>query len=230
MTNASRTAIIIGASRGLGLGLAEAYLDLGWRVIATRRNASNGALDALKQKHGARLDLADLDVTDDAGIAALRQRLASETLDLLFVSAGINIDSKLPVSAVSLATFTAVMTTNALAPMRIIEAFVDLVPARGVIAAMTSGLGSVAANTTGGYEVYRASKAALNTLLRSFSARNPRRAIVAMHPGWVRTDMGGAGAAISIDRSVEGMVNVLAAQLGKPGCVFLDYQGKTLPW
>jgi NAD(P)-dependent dehydrogenase (short-subunit alcohol dehydrogenase family) len=225
-----KTALIIGASRGLGFGLAEAYLDQGWRVIATHRNAPGPTLDALKQAHGERLILATLDVTDEAGILALRQQIAAERLDLLFVSAGINIDSELPIQAVSIETFNTVMTTNALAPLRIIEAFADVVPASGLIAAMTSGLGSVASNTSGGYEVYRASKAALNMLLRSFAARNPQQAIVAMHPGWVRTDMGGAGAALSVDQSVEGMVEVLDAQAGQSGCVFVDYQGKTLPW
>jgi NAD(P)-dependent dehydrogenase (short-subunit alcohol dehydrogenase family) len=184
----------------------------------------------LKRKHGEHLDLADLDVAEVAGIAALRQRLAHATFDLLFVSAGINIDSTQPVGAVTDETFNRVMTINALAPLRIIEAFADLVPETGVIAVMTSGLGSVTGNTTGGYEVYRASKAALNTLLRSFSARNPQRTLVAMHPGWVRTDMGGANAAISVVQSVAGMVGVLATKVGQPGCVFLDYQGKTLPW
>ena len=100
----------------------------------------------------------------------------------------------------------------------------------GAIVAMTSVLGSVAGNTSGGYEVYRASKAALNTLLRSYAARHGDRAVIAMHPGWVQTDMGGPGAPVTVDQSARGMVDVIAARSGQPGCVFLDYQGNTIGW
>jgi len=211
-----RTALIIGASRGLGLGLVTAYLAQGWRVIATRRGAAT-ALEALSATAGDRLVIETLDVTDEAGIAALRQRLAGETLDLLFVSAGVAHSKSATAANVATEAFALEMVTNALAPLRIIEAFASLVPASGVIVAMSSALGSVSGNTSGGTEVYRASKAALNSLLRSFSARNRDRALVALHPGWVRTDMGGANAAIDIDQSVAGMVEVIASRAGKPG-------------
>jgi NAD(P)-dependent dehydrogenase (short-subunit alcohol dehydrogenase family) len=95
---------------------------------------------------------------------------------------------------------------------------------------MSSILGSVSGNTSGDNDVYRASKAALNSLLRSFSARNRERSVVILHPGWVRTDMGGPNAAIGIEESVTGMVEVIASRAGKPGCVYLDYQGKRIDW
>ncbi len=222
------TVLLIGASRGLGLGLARAYLAAGWRVIATQRSAS--ALADLAAEAGDRLVVEDLDMTDDAALVALRTRLAREQLDLLFVNAGIMHDKEQPIGATAVADFTRLMVTNALAPMRVIELFADLVVPGGVVGAMTSTLGSVAGNTTGGYEVYRASKAALNTLLRSYSCRNPQRPLVALHPGWVRTDMGGEGAAIEVAESVPGMVAALAGQAGKPGCVYIDYRGETISW
>jgi NAD(P)-dependent dehydrogenase (short-subunit alcohol dehydrogenase family) len=229
MTQATKTALIVGASRGLGLGLVEAYLDRGWHVIATARSAAP-ALDALRRETGDRLRVETLDVDDPSTITALSQRLAAETLDLLLVVAGVSNSKGKKAAEISTDLFVADMVTNALAPIRVIEAFADRVPADGVIAAMSSILGSVANNTTGGYEVYRASKAALNTLLRSFSAREKGRSVVALHPGWVRTDMGGSGADIDVGESVAGMVAVLDGRVGKAGCVYLDYRGKTLPW
>ena len=220
------TILLVGASRGLGLGLARAYLAAGWRVIATQRRP--GALAALEGE--GRLVIEDLEMTDDAALAALRGRLAAERLDLLFVNAGISLDKEKPIGAVAVEDFSRLMVTNALAPMRVVELFADLVAPDGTIAAMSSILGSVANNTTGGYEAYRASKAALNTLLRSYAARNASRSIVAVHPGWVRTDMGGPDAAIGVDESVSGMLQAVAQCRGKPGCVYRDHRGETIPW
>ena len=228
MPNA-RTILLIGASRGLGLGLARAYLAEGWRVIATQRKL--GPLAALAAEAGeGRLVVEELEVTDDAALAALRGRLAGEHLDLLFVNAGISHDKQKPIGVVEVEDFNRLLVTNALAPMRVIELFADLVVPDGTIAAMSSVLGSVANNTAGGHEVYRASKAALNTLLRSYAARHAERSVVALHPGWVRTDMGGADAAIGVEESVAGLVKTLAQCGGKPGCVYRDYQGETIPW
>ncbi len=223
------TALIIGASRGLGLGLVEAYLAKGWRVVATQRSRSE-ALEASAREAGDKLVIETLDVTNAASIATLREKLAGQTLDVLFASAGIALDPSQNIEATTSEDFATLMLTNALAPMRIIDAFGALVPPTGTIAAMSSILGSVGANTDGGYEAYRASKAALNTLLRSYATRDRAHAFLALHPGWVRTDMGGANAAIGVEESVEGMIAVIAAHAGKPGCAFVDYKGKALPW
>lgn len=229
MNQTPPVALIIGASRGLGLGLAKGYLDQGWRVIATRRGPAPG-LDALMESAGGRLAIETLDVTDQAALAALRERLANETLDLLFVSAGVSFSKSQKAADVPADVFAKEMLTNALSPLRMIESLAPLVPETGAIALMSSVLGSVSANTAGGYDIYRASKAALNTMVRSFAARNPRRATILLHPGWVRTDMGGAQAAIGIEASVAGMIGVIASRLGQPGCVYLDYQGKRIEW
>ena len=222
----AKTALIIGASRGLGLGLARNYLAQGWHVIATTR----GDHDALTADAGASLQVESLDVTDADQRAALKHKLGAVSLDLLFVSAGVTDDTSTHGGDEAPAEFMRLMLTNALAPMALIEMFGARVAASGAIVAMSSRLGSVGANTDGGYEVYRASKAALNTMLRSYAHRHPKRAVVAMHPGWVRTDMGGANAAVSVEDSVTGMTAVIDAHLGEPGCVFVDYQGKTIAW
>ena len=125
-----------------------------------------------------------------------------------------------------------VMTTNALSPMRTIDALQDLVPATGLIGAMSSGQGSIANNEKGMREVYRGSKAALNMFMRSFAARQsePSRAMVLMAPGWIRTTLGGPDAPFSIEESIPKIVNILLSLRGKPGLQYLDREGRTVPW
>ncbi len=222
-------ALIVGASRGLGLGLAREYLSRGWHVVATVRGGDT-ELHALDGAAG-RLEIEQLDVTEPAQIDALRERLAGRTLDLLFVNAGVANDPSQTIGEISTDEFMRVMLTNALGPMRVVEALHELVPARGAIVAMSSGLGSVAGNESGGWETYRGSKAALNTLMRSFAARRAAgRRCVVMAPGWVRTDMGGAQAPLDVETSVKGMVDTLAAHAGGDGAHYLDYRGQTVPW
>ncbi len=230
MAGNGKTALLIGASRGLGLGLAEEMTGRGWRVIATTRGKNDQGLRRLAETAGDRLTIETLEVNDAAAIVALEAKLEGVRLDLLFVSAGTMTDKDMPIGAVPPEEFVRVMETNALAPLKIIEALGAGVASDGAIVAMTSVLGSVAQNGSGGYEVYRASKAALNTLLRSYAARHKDRAVVAMHPGWVRTDMGGASAPLEVADSARGMVDVVEDRLGEPGCVFLDYKGDTIAW
>ena len=151
---------------------------------------------------------------------------------MLFVNAGVANNPDETVGEISTEEFTRVMQTNALGPMRVIEALHGQVPDDGVVAAMSSGLGSVSANESGGWEVYRASKAALNTLMRSFAARHrdTRRTFLVVAPGWVRTDMGGAGASLDVETSIRGVVDSVTAQAGKPGVRYVDYRGQTVPW
>ena len=226
------TALIAGASRGLGLGLAKAYLDQGWRVIGTVRGARHTGLHDLAAPAGGRLEIEPLDINDAYQLAALRRRLEGRSIDLLFVNAGIANNPAETIGAVTTQTFIDLMLTNALSPLRMIEALEHLVPPSGTIAAMSSGLGSVANNTFGGFEAYRASKAALNTLMRSFAARHAGdpRSLLLMAPGWVRTDMGGPQADLSVADSVAAMVATIARQSGTPGLRYLNYNGETLPW
>jgi len=224
--------LLFGASRGLGLAIANEYLQLGWRVVATARSASGTALHDLADKAQGRLDVEVVDIAEPALVAALRGRLGAGRFDLLLVNAGVKNDDRETIADVSTLEFVRVLVTNALSPMRVVEAFQDLVPPTGAIAIMSSGLGSVGNNETGGYEVYRASKAALNTLMRSFAARHSgdSRTLLLLAPGWVRTDMGGPGARLGIGDSIPKLVKVIEAQKGKSGLQYLDYLGQTVPW
>lgn len=226
------TALIIGASRGLGLALAEEYLSRGWHVIGTVRSQNGTGLHMRAARAGNMLEIELADINEPDQIAVLRLKLAGRTLDLLFVNAGISNGAAESISSVTTDSFTRTLVTNALSPMRVIEAFESLVPQSGTIAVMSSGLGSVSENSKGGWEVYRASKAALNTLMRSFAARHAgdARTMVIIAPGWVRTDMGGPGATLSVDESIPRVVDVLTAHTGKPGLHYLDYTGRTVPW
>ena len=226
----TQTALILGASRGLGLAIAAEHLARGWDVVATVRGAARTALHDLADQH-ANLVVETLDINAPAELEALRGRLSARRFDLLFVNAGVSNGAAETVDGVSTEEFTRVMITNALSPMRCIEALQALVPAGGTIGAMSSGLGSVANNDRGGWEVYRASKAALNTLMRSFAVRSGgERSIVVIAPGWVRTDMGGPNATLDIGTSIPGVVDTLVAQAGKPGVRYLNYLGETVPW
>ncbi len=223
----SRSALLIGASRGLGLGLAQVFAARGWSVTATARDPAGAP--ALAAIPGVRVARAD--ITDDAAMAALHEGVPGP-FDLVFVIAGIADDATLPVHEVSPASAAHVFETNAHAPLRVMERFTDRLAPGGTMAVMTSILGSVAENTGGGWEIYRASKAALNTLTRCYALRHKDAGItvLSVHPGWVRTDMGGAGASLDVETSTEGMADVVEARHGSGGHSFVDWEGKTIAW
>ncbi len=223
--------LIVGASRGLGLGLAREYAKRQWRVIGTVRASAPTGLHELADAPDGRVQIESVDINIPEQVAALRSRLAGQRIDLLFVNAGVSNGAGETLTQSSTEQFNRLMITNAWSPMRFIEAFADLVPQDGVIAAMSSGLGSVTNNTRAGWEIYRASKTALNMMLRSFSVRSGAgRTVLAVVPGWVRTDMGGPNAALDVETSVRGMVDAIAVRRGRPGAAYVDYQGNDVAW
>ncbi|WP_275561334.1 SDR family NAD(P)-dependent oxidoreductase [Streptomyces sp. 5-6(2022)] len=231
-TTDTRTALIIGASRGLGCAMAAELADRGWSVIGTVRGSARTPLHDLADRHGERIRIEHLDITQPEELAPLHERLAGQQLDILFVNAGTTNNEQTPIGAVPTQDFVDVMVTNALSPLRVIEALDDLVTPTGLIGVMSSGQGSITNNTNGLREVYRGSKAALNMFMRSYATRqtDTDRSLLLMAPGWIRTALGGDDAPYTVEESTPLLVDVLLSHLGSKGLAFLDRNGQIVPW
>jgi NAD(P)-dependent dehydrogenase (short-subunit alcohol dehydrogenase family) len=220
------TALIVGASRGIGHELVRQYLADGWRVIATARKKED--CDTLAEM-GA--EPHKLDVTNVEAVAGLGWKLDGEHLDVAILNAGVYgpKGDGFPLQS----DFDAVMHTNVLAAMRLLPIIAPLVClARGKLAVMSSRMGSLSSRTHPNGTLYRASKAALNSVLidtaLTFGARGAT--CVALHPGWVRTDMGGTGADLSVEESARGIRNTLANLPPSDQAVYRDYDGTPISW
>ncbi len=223
------TVLVIGASRGIGLEFARQYAGDGARVLATHRNPEDaGALRALGAKS------IELDVTDATGIAALAWHLDGEPVDLAIINAGVSIRPRTErMVAPTPADFDLVMHTNVRAPMQLLPILApSLLQARGKLVVMSSKMGSTALMTAPGSWLYRASKAALNNVLKAASLELGPQGVVCMafHPGWVRTDMGGPEAELEPRDSVASMRRVIAAANASHNGKFLNYNGEQLAW
>ncbi|CAJ0820493.1 hypothetical protein LMG19087_04118 [Ralstonia wenshanensis] len=238
MTNATsrrtRTALILGASRGIGLETVKQYRADDWRVIATvRTQEAAQALQAL----GAETHV--LDLTDANAVAGLAWKLDGEALDVAIYVAGIyGPRTQQGATPVSQADFDAVMHTNVWAPMGVLPAVLPMVEAGrngadepgGVLAVISSRMGSIGDMTGNGGWLYRASKAAVNAVLRGVSIDAKNATCLTFHPGWVQTDMGGAGAAITAQESVAGIRRVIAGATRADNGGFRNYDGSVIEW
>jgi NAD(P)-dependent dehydrogenase (short-subunit alcohol dehydrogenase family) len=220
------TALILGASRGIGHELARQYKADGWRVIATARKPDD--LEALTRL-GA--EAHQLDVTNADSIAGLGWKLDDEKIDVAWLVAGVYgpRHDGFPTQQ----EFDTVMHTNVLAAMRVLPVVCPLVAAtRGKLGVLSSRMGSVAERTSAGGSLYRASKAALNSVLKDASLTwGPQGAtLVSFHPGYVQTDMGGASAPLTPEQSVAGLRNTLAGADASANGTFLNYDGTPIAW
>lgn len=222
------TALIAGASRGIGLEFAHQYAADGWRVIGTCRDARGEA-----RLRAAGADPHRLDVSDAGQISALAASLAGTSIDVFVHNAGIYGPNASGVTAPDEHVFEEVMRVNVLAAMRTLAAIGPLVArASGRMAYITSAMGSIG-QMSGTYGwVYRVSKAALNAAVKAASAELGAKGVtcVVLHPGWIRTDMGGAGATLSVESSVSGMRRVISKLQRADNGRFLDQNGAGIPW
>ena len=228
-----RTALVVGASRGLGLGLVKELVGRGWSVIATLRSPGTASgLTAFASASGGQVRLETLDLEDGGQIDALAERLSSETLDLLFVNAGISL-GRIEAAAATRDDVARLFVTNTVAPIHVAEAFIERMrDGTGVIAMMSSGLGSVSNNFRSGPDLYSASKAALNKLTRGFATGlgDRKLTVLSISPGWVRTDMGGPSAMLSVQESCKGVIDVVEAKAGTGEHGFYSHTGDAVAW
>jgi NAD(P)-dependent dehydrogenase (short-subunit alcohol dehydrogenase family) len=228
-----RTALVVGASRGLGLGLVKELVGRGWRVIATLRSPGTASgLTEFAATCDGKVRIETLDLEESGQIGALAERLSGETLDLLFVNAGISL-GRIKAGAATRDDVARLFVTNTVAPIHAAEAFLDQMrDGTGVIAMMSSGLGSVSNNFRAGADLYSASKAALNKLTRGFASSlgDRKLTVLSISPGWVRTDMGGPSAMLSVEESCKGVVDVVETKAGSGAHGFYSHDGATVAW
>jgi NAD(P)-dependent dehydrogenase (short-subunit alcohol dehydrogenase family) len=227
--------LITGANRGLGFEFARQYLTDGWRVFATCRNpAGADKLKDLAKSIGDRLTVLEMDVTKPESIRNASTELDGTAIDLLINCAGITGPSGQRAGNVNYASWPRVFDVNTMGPLRVLEAFIECVARseRKLVVSITSGMGSLADNTSGGSIAYRSSKAALNMVMRSAAIDLAARRIscVVVNPGWVRTDMGGPNATLSPEESVSALRRVIATLGGKNSGKFYHYDGSEYPW
>jgi NAD(P)-dependent dehydrogenase (short-subunit alcohol dehydrogenase family) len=226
---AKKTALIIGTSRGLGLGLVKRLTEQGWEVTATVRDQHNA--DDLKAVPGVHIQTLDMD--EQSSLEVLTHNLKDQVYDLLFVNAGVTGPRHDNPTDATAGELGQLFLTNAVAPIRLAKRFVDHIrPKTGVIAFMSSGLGRVTSPGSPELALYKASKAALNSMTNTFVTQlgDNKPTVLSIHPGWVRTSMGGEGADIDVETSVKGMVEQVERFAGEGGHHFVNYKGETIPW
>lgn len=221
--------LITGANRGLGLEFARQYVAAGWRVIATSRTLDN---TTPLRDLGAAVAVHALDVADFAAVAALSRALSGETIDVLIANAGIAGPRSLAAPAFDAEGWALTFRVNAMAPLALAGAFHPQVArsAERKMVAISSRMGSIGANSEGGMIAYRSSKAALNAAWRCYALEHRDVVAAVLHPGWVRTDMGGKGAPLSPEESVNGLRRVIARLGPAESGGFIGYDGEPIPW
>lgn len=227
--------LVTGANRGLGLEFARQYAADGWQVFAACR-APDAAreLQQLAAESDGRVRLLAMDVTDAASIRAAADAAGGEAIDLLLNNAGVGGPRDQQIGGLDYSAWARVLDANSLGPMRVVEAFLENVARSRLkrIVTITSGMGSLADNTSGGSYAYRSSKAAVNMVMRSLAIDLAPRGItcVVVNPGWVRTDMGGPRGTLTPAESIKSLRSVIAALRPEDSGRFLNYDGKPYPW
>lgn len=227
------TVMIAGASRGLGLEMTRQYASDGWTVIATARDpGASPLLAAIAGEHPGRVQVVGLDVTEDDSIEALGARVRGVPIDVVVANAGVMTHQGF--GRAQWNDFKRLFRINSYAPLRLAEVLLEpmLLGSQRKFAAVSSLLGSIGADESGGFYAYRASKAALNALLKALSIDLAKQGVTVLplHPGWVKTDLGGPMAPLDATTSVAGLRRVIAGATAADSGRFIQYDGATLPW
>lgn len=230
-----KTILITGANRGIGLEFTRQYLEDGQHVLATSRSLDRiDDLKSLREEHGDRLEIHQLDVTDGESVESLYETITEihDELDLLINNAG-TMGSKESFESITEVDIKSVFDVNTLGPFRVTQVFLPFVQqSGGDVVFITSLMGSIEDNGIGGSYPYRISKVGLNMLGRTLSNDIPESDVrfLLLHPGWVKTRMGGDGAKIDPETSVSGMRNVIADLDEEMNGEFFNYEGDRMPW
>ena len=229
------TILITGANRGLGLEFTRQYLAGGDAVIAATRNPGAAhRLRQLERDFKGCLTLVEADVADTASVRRAAVGAPASAIDILINCAGVMGDDRQTIGSIDYHEWMRVLDVNVLGPMRMCEAFLDRVARsdRRLIVTITSGMGSLADNTSGGYIAYRTSKAAVNMAMRTAAIDLKSRGIscLVINPGWVKTDMGGPNAPLTPEQSVAAMRRVIAELGPSDSGRFYNYDGREYPW
>ena len=227
--------LITGANRGLGLGLVKKFLKNNEKVICTTRNISKSKeLILCKEKFNDNLEICELDLLDKDSPNILSNFLGNETIDLFINNAGVIGHSAQHFKSVSLNHWLDVLKVNLIAPLLITQSIIKNIEksSERKIYFISSKVGSIEDNKSGGMYIYRSSKTALNQVVKSLSIdlKPLGISVISLHPGWVRTEMGGPNALISVEESVNGMVDVISNTSIINSGQFINYDGTRLPW
>lgn len=231
-----KTTLITGANRGIGLEFSRQLAEDGWCVLACSRDLEKSdALNKLAAEYPERIILYALDVTDHGQIEKLSQTLANKPIDLLINNAGVFPDiNDRSFGQTDYDSWAHAFLVNTMAPLKMAEEFIDQVTqsSRKTIVTITSKMGSVADNGRGGSYIYRSSKSAVNMVIKSIAIDLKSNDIISvlLHPGWVRTDMGGPSGLISVEQSVSGMLSVIREVTSADSGKFIAYDGQIIPW
>jgi NAD(P)-dependent dehydrogenase (short-subunit alcohol dehydrogenase family) len=226
------TVLITGTNRGIGLKFAEEYSKLGWHVIATCRNPSHAnKLNQLAKDSGS-IEIYPLEVSNSDQIHELADALKNKPIDVLINNAGIHRSCTL--GSIDKQAWLESFTINSIAPYEVTIHLLDNILQGSLkkVISITSKMGSIDDNTSGGSYIYRSSKTALNSIMRSLEHDLGHHGIatLTLHPGWVKTDMGGMGAWINVDESVAGMIKQIEKLNLSNAGRYVDYAGKKINW
>ena len=227
--------LITGANRGLGLGLVKKYLENNEKVFCTTRNISKSKeLKLLKEKHTNSLEICELDLLDEHSPNILSNFLVNKPIDLFINNAGVIAQSAQNFKSISLNPWIEVLKVNLIAHLLITQSIIKNIKKSSEkrIYILSSKVGSIEDNKSGGMYVYRSSKTALNQIVKSLSIdlKPIGISVISLHPGWVRTEMGGPNALISVEESVNGMFGVISNTNISNSGQFLNYDGTEIPW
>lgn len=225
-----KTVLITGAGRGIGLALTKEFISKDYQIIGTYRDEKS-AKELLQLTKTSPVFAVPADVTDSATFGPLKDLLKKfKGIDILINNSGVIGDRGTSILELEVEKIREVIDVNTFGPIRVSQLVIPHMNKSGVIAQITSLMGSIADNKSGGYHDYRISKAALNMFNMCLAREFPHLTCLALHPGWVQTDMGGAGASVTVKDCATGLCRVIMESTPKQSGGFYNYKGQELPW